>query len=315
MDRRPAEVLEAQAAQAAQATEAAEATEGGPRGGGRRPPAPAAPTELEREQAYVAMLYGRLDRLRAHARAQLQKAQRQGGGGTHQARLDRDAFVSRHAKRLAQLEAVEHGLCFGRLDRRDGGRMYVGRLGLFDDDNEPLLVDWRAPAAQPFYRATAAAPGDVVRRRHLRTRGRAIVAIDDDVLNLDALSDAERGTLNGEAALLASLAPAGRAAWPTSWPPFRPSRTASSARACRASWSSRAARAPARRLYMKRILKSSSRSPFAQVRGTIRGPSLCLGSRARLAPPCPLGNGRGSRGRASSPRILAVSSSLESSAG
>src|SRR6266487_2302101 len=99
------------------------------------------PAELEREQAYVSML---------------------------QALLDRDALVARHADRLARLEAVERGLCFGRLDRRDRSRMYVGRLGLFDDESEPLLVDWRAPAAQPFYRATPAAPGDVVRRRHLR---------------------------------------------------------------------------------------------------------------------------------------------------
>ncbi len=166
------------------------------------------PAELEREQAYVSMLYERLDRLREHTRARLARALRQ-DGGTRQALLDRDALVARHADRLARLEAVERGLCFGRLDRRDRSRMYVGRLGLFDDESEPLLVDWRAPAAQPFYRATPAAPGDVVRRRHLRTRGRGVVGIDDDVLDLEALDDAERGALNGEAALLASLA-AGR---------------------------------------------------------------------------------------------------------
>jgi DNA helicase IV len=68
-----------------------------------------------------------------------------------------------------------------------------------------LLVDWRAPAAQPFYRATPANPGGVIRRRHLRTRGREVVAIEDDVLDLDALSDDQRAQLSGEAALLAAL--------------------------------------------------------------------------------------------------------------
>src|SRR5512132_2200479 len=152
------------------------------------------------------MLYRRVDALREQTRRRLERALRHDGGGNRQARLDRDALVGRLADRLAQLSAVEDGLCFGRLDRRDGSRVYVGRIGLLDDDHEPLLVDWRAPAARPFYRATPAAPGDVVRRRHLRTRARVVVGIDDDVLDLDALSDAERGGLGGEAALLAALA-------------------------------------------------------------------------------------------------------------
>ena len=165
---------------------------------GRRP-------ELEQEQAYVSMLYQRLDELRERTRRQLERALRPDGGGHLQARLDRDAFVARHADRLAQLAAAEDGLCFGRLDLGDGSSLYVGRIGLLDEDREPLLVDWRAPAAQPFYRATPAAPCGVVRRRHLRTRARVVVDVDDDVLDLDALSDAEREGLNGEAALLAAL--------------------------------------------------------------------------------------------------------------
>jgi DNA helicase IV len=163
-------------------------------------------TELEREQAYVSMLYRRLDGLRDRTRRELERALRPDGGGHLQARLDRDAFVARHADRLAQLAAAEDGLCFGRLDLGDGSHLYVGRIGMLDDEREPLLVDWRAPAAQPFYRATPAAPGAVVRRRHLRTRDRVVLEIDDDLLNLDAISDDERDRLNGEAALLASLA-------------------------------------------------------------------------------------------------------------
>jgi DNA helicase IV len=162
--------------------------------------------ELEQEQAYVTMLYRRLDTLRERTRAELERALGHDGGGNFQARVDRDAFVARHSGRLAQLDAAEHGLCFGRLDRVDGSHLYIGRLGLLDDEREPLLVDWRAPAAQPFYRATWADPDGVVRRRHLRTRGRTVLGIEDDVLDLESLSDDERDGLSGEAALLAALA-------------------------------------------------------------------------------------------------------------
>jgi DNA helicase IV len=163
-------------------------------------------TELELEQAYVARLYDRLDTLRTQAAERVaQVLGRAEVGGTYQGRLERDALVTRYRDRLAQLWAAESGLCFGRLDLADGTRRYVGRLGLADDDREPLLVDWRAPAATPFYRATPANPAGVVRRRHLRTRGRSVVDLEDDVLDLDALSDEERSGLSGEAALLAAL--------------------------------------------------------------------------------------------------------------
>jgi DNA helicase IV len=161
--------------------------------------------ELEQEQAYVTMLYRRLDTLRERAQAELERALGYDGGGHAAARVDRDAFVARHSGRLAQLAAAEHGLCFGRLDRADGSHLYIGRLGLLDEDREPLLVDWRAPAAQPFYRATWATPGGVVRRRHLRTRGREVLGIEDDVLDPESLSDDQREGLSGEAALLAAL--------------------------------------------------------------------------------------------------------------
>src|SRR6266498_4174612 len=134
-------------------------------------------TELEYEQAYVSMLYERLDTLRVRAAERVaQVLGRAEFGGTYQGRLERDALVTRYRDRLAQLWSAESGLCFGRLDLADGTR-------------ESLLVDWRAPAARPFYRATPADPSGVVRRRHLRTKGRIVVDFEDDVLDLDALSD------------------------------------------------------------------------------------------------------------------------------
>ncbi|SER21996.1 HelD family protein [Actinokineospora terrae] len=104
---------------------------------------------------------------------------------------------------VARLDSVEQGLCFGRLDMSDGTRVYVGRLGLFrDEDAEPLLVDWRVPVARAFYAATAAAPHGVRRRRHTTTRGRTVVALNDELLDLDGAGD--RG-LVGEAALQAAV--------------------------------------------------------------------------------------------------------------
>ncbi|MBX6385311.1 MAG: AAA family ATPase [Microbispora sp.] len=166
--------------------------------------------ELAREQRYVAALYERLDVLRERTRGQLDAVLAQGASGTHQNRSERDSFAAMYAQRLAHLWAVENGLCFGRLDfapesGAEESRLYIGRIGLSDDDQHRLLIDWRAPVAQPFYRATPAAPMGVTRRRHLHTRGRTVTAIDDDLLDLDGLTDADLATLNGEAALLAAL--------------------------------------------------------------------------------------------------------------
>ena len=121
-----------------------------------------------------------------------------------------NAFVATlYEDRLAQLEGVEARLTFGRLDLADGNRRYVGRIGLTDDEHTSLLTDWRAPAAQAFYRATAARPDGVVRRRHLVTRGREVTGLEDEVLDLDRIDEADTRTLSGEGALLAALS-AGR---------------------------------------------------------------------------------------------------------
>ena len=141
---------------------------------------------LGHERRYVAMLYDRLDERRADTARRLESVLHDETVGTPQALTERDAAAAMYTDRLATLRAAEHGLAFGRLDTDAGERRYVGRLGLLDEehDYEPLLMDWRAPAAQPFYTATAASPEGMRRRRHLRTRRREVLAVDDEVLDL-----------------------------------------------------------------------------------------------------------------------------------
>jgi DNA helicase IV len=162
-------------------------------------------TQLEREQQHLDLVYQRVDQLSAMAEERLREVQRGGASGTHQARSERDSFAQTLAARVAQLRSVQDRLCFGRLDLRDGQRHHIGRLGLSDEQQQKLLVDWRAPVAAPFYQATPAAPGDVVRRRHLTTRGRQVVHLEDEVLDLESISTDERVSLQGEGALMAAV--------------------------------------------------------------------------------------------------------------
>ncbi len=180
------------------------------RSGAAGEPAAGKSAEIAAEQAYVSALYDRLDNERDLAESRLTEALRS-SGGPPQAAAEREAAAAAHSDRLAQLKAVEQGLCFGRLDFVDGhdgdSPIYIGRLGLFDEDDDyrPLLVDWRAPVARPFYLATAASPEGVRRRRHIRTLSRRVVGLDDEVLDLGADEHTDHLGLAGEAALLAAL--------------------------------------------------------------------------------------------------------------
>ena len=164
--------------------------------------------QLREEQAAVDVRYARLDELREQTAERLRRVRRSGPSGSPQNRSERDAFATLYEDRIIQLDAVEQRLTFGRLDLTDGTTRYIGRIGLTDADHTQLLTDWRAPAAQAFYRATPAQPEAVVRRRHLITRGRQVTGLEDEVLDLVALGT-DRAALSGEGALLASLA-AGR---------------------------------------------------------------------------------------------------------
>jgi DNA helicase IV len=162
--------------------------------------------ELAHEQEYVSMLYDRLDSNRDRASRRLARVMRE-NGGTHQARSERESLTIMYFRQLAQFDAAENGLCFGRIDFEQDDPRYIGRIGLRDesDEYEPLLLDWRAPAARPFYLATAASRDGVRRRRHIKTRQRTVTGLDDEVLDLAAADPRDHQGLTGEAALLAAI--------------------------------------------------------------------------------------------------------------
>ncbi|MCC9146343.1 MULTISPECIES: UvrD-helicase domain-containing protein [unclassified Arthrobacter] len=167
------------------------------------PETPSASNELEHERQYVAGLYSRLDELREEKREQLAAIRRSQASGSHQNRSERDAFATMYEDRLAQLNAVDDRLVFGRLDLDDGEERYIGRIGLSTAELQRLMVDWRAPEAGTFYQATAFERQGVRRRRHLILKGRDVQAIEDDVLDYSMLED--EAALQGEGALLAAL--------------------------------------------------------------------------------------------------------------
>jgi len=161
--------------------------------------------ELAAEQARVDAAYAALDEMRRSAERVSEAYAEVRRGGTHQARLERDIAHDTTRRRLAALDIGEAPLVFGRLDRDDGERFYIGRIGVDDDAHNPLVVDWRAPVAEPFYRATAVEPMGVVRRRHFATRGgREVVGLDDEVFDRDRAAESGLAVV-GEGALLAAL--------------------------------------------------------------------------------------------------------------
>jgi hypothetical protein len=157
--------------------------------------------EIAAEQELVDRVYDRLEGMRAQANALAGEGHRRAAGGSVTGLVERDAMVHRAAAQLRALDAEAEGLVFGRLDFDDGDTYHIGRLGV-RDGLEPLLIDWRAPAAEPFYRATSGEPLGVVRRRVIICRGPKVMDLDDDVLSSDDVGDLR---VLGEGALLAAL--------------------------------------------------------------------------------------------------------------
>jgi DNA helicase IV len=160
--------------------------------------------EIEREQQLVDAALARLAVLRAETSA-AEEAGLRGGGGTPQAVYERDVTVLHFAGRRAALDAAADGLVFGRLDRQDGTVHHIGRVGIRTEEQHALVVDWRAPAAAAFYRATAAQPDDVVRRRTISSRGDKVVAVEDELLDPAAADRLAGTTVVGDGAFLAAL--------------------------------------------------------------------------------------------------------------
>jgi DNA helicase IV len=188
--------------------------------------------DLAAEQAYLDRAYALLEASR-EAATRLTSMVEVGRGGTEQARYEREVILDTVVSRLHQLQLGDAALCFGRIDRAvdgdgladnatstngsnghgatggngSGGRngvesFYIGRIAVSDDTQEPVIVDWRAPIAEPFYRATGRQPMGLTRRRHFATRGRTLLGIEDELFG-DALAelgiaDAARVDGNGE---------------------------------------------------------------------------------------------------------------------
>ncbi|MEV6326845.1 UvrD-helicase domain-containing protein [Streptomyces sp. NPDC051909] len=163
--------------------------------------------EFRNEQKFITELYARLDDLRDQAEAGVARALATPGEGSAQARLERDVLVAEQSGLLAALNAGESGLCFGRLVFRDGRDHHIGRLGIRADDElrTPLVVDWRAEVARPFYLATGYEPMGLRRRRHLTTKGREVVSLHDEVLDLQDATRTGHENRDADEVLLAAL--------------------------------------------------------------------------------------------------------------
>ena len=162
--------------------------------------------ELRKEQEFLDRVYDRVDALRGIAAQHVEAALTPVGSG-RQARLERDVLVAERSGLLAALNAVDGSLCFGRIDLSDGAAHHIGRIGLREDDADrtPLLIDWRAPVARPFYLATGHTPMGLRRRRHITTEGRTVTELHDEILDL---GDRERTGFEdprGDSVLLAAL--------------------------------------------------------------------------------------------------------------
>src|SRR5262245_31877593 len=136
--------------------------------------------DLTAEQEY-------LDRAHEHLAAMQATATRLADRFEITARSDfNDAAVENAMRRYRAALDVGHTLCFGRIDEDAGHRWYVGRRHVEDDKGDPVVVDWRAGVATPFYRATFADPlGLALRRRFAVEDGRLVELFDEDFADPD----------------------------------------------------------------------------------------------------------------------------------
>ncbi|KJS61756.1 HelD family protein [Streptomyces rubellomurinus] len=185
--------------------------------------------EIAGEQRHLDTVYHRLEEKLAEAEYILEDAAKRVHVGTPGALAERDAQVYRAGAHLHRLNSEFEDFLFGRIDlqRADAPEehgipsntpldpadpavaetLHIGRLGVLDAEYGPLVIDWRAPAAAPFYRATPVEPGRVIRRRVIRSKGRRVIGVEDDLLRPDLTPtlDGEELAVVGDGALMASL--------------------------------------------------------------------------------------------------------------
>ncbi|MEU3356207.1 UvrD-helicase domain-containing protein [Streptomyces sp. NPDC037389] len=192
--------------------------------------------EIGAEQHHLDRVYRRLEEKIHEAEFLMDDAAKRGQVGTPGALAERDAQVFRAGVHLNRLNNEFEDFLFGRIDLllgKDGKKgpdgaytsvdpaddavrddtaeiaetLHIGRIGVLDADYSPLVIDWRAPAAAPFYRSTPVAPGRVVRRRVIRSKGRRVLGVEDDLLRpeLRATLDGDALPVVGDGALMAAL--------------------------------------------------------------------------------------------------------------
>ncbi|MFE8913654.1 HelD family protein [Streptomyces globisporus] len=193
--------------------------------------------EIGVEQEHLDRVYHRLEEKIHEAEFLMNDAVKRGQVGTPGALAERDAQVFRAGIHLNRLNSEFEDFFFGRIDLllgKDGERgpdgaytsvepaedsvrddttadiaetLHIGRIGVLDSDYAPLVIDWRAPAAAPFYRSTPKDPGRVVRRRVIRSKGRKVLGVEDDLMRpeLTAYLGGERLPVIGDGALMAAL--------------------------------------------------------------------------------------------------------------
>ncbi|MEV0980574.1 UvrD-helicase domain-containing protein [Streptomyces sp. NPDC049915] len=193
--------------------------------------------EITVEQEHLDRVYRRLEEKIHEAEFLMNDAARRGQVGTPGALAERDAQVFRAGVHLNRLNNEFEDFLFGRIDLllgKDGKKgpdgaytavepadgavrpdntadiaetLHIGRIGVLDQDYAPLVIDWRAPAAAPFYRSTPVDPGRVVRRRVIRSKGRRVLGVEDDLMRpeLTAFLDGHELPVIGDGALMAAL--------------------------------------------------------------------------------------------------------------
>ena len=165
--------------------------------------------DVASEQAYLDHAHECLEHARELA-LKLASTVEVGAGGTSQARYEREVINENISDRLGQLDIGDASLVFGRIDHDEtfGDSLYIGRVGVWDRKQDPVVVDWRAPASEPFYRATGVDPMGLDRRRHFATRGRRLIDIDDELFGDLSRLDKEAAAgkkIQGRGALISAL--------------------------------------------------------------------------------------------------------------